>query len=43
MGETAAARAPTFRLMALSARSASAESAAIEDIPSSMQPKGTPP
>jgi hypothetical protein len=43
IGETAPARAPTVRLMALSVRGGSAESAAIEDIPSSMQPEGTPP
>jgi hypothetical protein len=43
IGETAAACVPTVRLMELSVRCRSAESAAIEDIPSSMQPRGTPP
>jgi hypothetical protein len=43
IGETVAARVPTVRLMGLSVRRCSAESAAIEDIPSSMQPEGTPP
>ncbi|MDP3616116.1 MAG: Arm DNA-binding domain-containing protein, partial [Rubrivivax sp.] len=41
IGATVPARAPTARLMALSVRRCSAESAAIEDIPSSMRPKGT--
>lgn len=38
MGTTAPAQAPTFRLKALSAHCAADDSAAIEDIPSSMQP-----
>jgi hypothetical protein len=36
IGETAPARVPTVRLMELSVRRCTAESAAIEDIPSSM-------
>jgi hypothetical protein len=43
IGETAPARAPTVRLIGLSVRRCTAESAAIEDTPSSMQPEGTPP
>jgi hypothetical protein len=43
MSETAAARATTVRLTGLSVRCGSDESAAIEDIPSSMQPKGRSP
>jgi len=41
IGETAPARVPTVRLMGLSVRRCTAESAAIEDIPSTMQPEGT--
>jgi hypothetical protein len=36
IGETAPARVPTVRLMGLSVRCCGAESAAIEDLPSSM-------
>ncbi len=41
IGETATARVPTVRLKGLSVRPCTAESAAIEDIPSSMQTEGT--
>jgi hypothetical protein len=43
MAKTTAARAPTVRLMELSVRGCADDSAAIEDIRSSMQPEGTPP
>jgi hypothetical protein len=43
IGETAPARVPTVRLMGLSVCNCTAESAAIEDISSSMQPEGTSP
>jgi hypothetical protein len=43
IGETAAARVPTVRLMGLSSRRCTVESATIEDIPSSMQPERFPP
>jgi len=43
IGETAPARARTVHLMGLSTRRSTAESAAIEDIPSSMQTKETTP
>jgi len=38
IGKTAPARVPTVRLMGLSMRGATAESPAIDDIPSPMQP-----
>jgi hypothetical protein len=42
MHEATPAQVQTVRLIGLSMRRRSADSAAIEDIPSSMQPEGTP-